>query len=161
MDEQVWSGTSVTIEATVNGQPVVATVPTHRLLINFLREDLHLTGAKRACDVQVCGACTVLVDGQPVSACTYLAFEIDGKRVETAEGLIANSAFHPVAEAFVAHGALQCGYCTAGMVMAAKSLLDANPNPSEDEIKAYMNGNLCRCTGYKKIVDAIRSVARD
>jgi len=161
MDEQVWSGTSVTIEATVNGQPVVATVPTHRLLIDFLREDLHLTGAKRACDVQVCGACTVLVDGQPVSACTYLAFEIDGKRVETAEGLIANGAFHPVAEAFVAHGALQCGYCTAGMVMAANSLLDANPNPSEDEIKAYMNGNLCRCTGYKKIVDAIRSVARD
>ena len=152
-------GQTVTIETHVNGRRVRAAVPTHRTLLDFLREDLALTAAKRACDVQVCGACTVLVDGLPVSACTYLAFEINGKSVETCEGLARQGTLHPIQQAFVDAGALQCGYCTPGMIMITKALLADYPRPSVDEIKEYLHGNICRCTGYKKILDAVLAAA--
>jgi len=150
---------TVLIEARVNDRPVRKSVPTHRTLLDFLREDLALTAAKRACDVQVCGACTVLVEGLPVSACTYLAFEIDGKAVETCEGLAQQGVLHPIQQAFVDAGALQCGYCTPGMIMITKALLADHPRPSVDDIKAYLHGNICRCTGYKKIIDAVLAAA--
>lgn len=150
---------TVSIDAQVNGRRVRAAVPTHRTLLDFLREDLALTAAKRACDVQVCGACTVLVDGLPVSACTYLAFEIHGKAVETCEGLAREGVLHPIQQAFVDAGALQCGYCTPGMIMITKALLADHPRPSVEEIKEYLHGNICRCTGYKKILDAVLAAA--
>jgi len=150
---------TVSIEAEINGRRVRAAVPTHRTLLDFLREDLALTAAKRACDVQVCGACTVLVDGLPVSACTFLAFEINGRTVETCEGLAREGVLHPIQQAFVDAGALQCGYCTPGMIMITKALLADHPRPSVEEIKAYLHGNICRCTGYKKILDAVLAAA--
>ncbi len=149
----------VAIEARINGRCVRVGTPTHRTLLDFLREDLALTAAKRACDVQVCGACTVLVDGLPVSACTYLAFEINGKSVETCEGLARPGELHPIQQAFVDAGALQCGYCTPGMVMITKALLADHPRPSVEQIKEYLHGNICRCTGYKKILDAVLAAA--
>ena len=155
---QTVSAQTVAIECEINGRQIRAIVPTHRVLLDFLRDDLALTGAKRACDVQVCGACTVLVDGLPVSACTYLAFEINGKTVETCEGL-AKDGLHPIQQAFVDAGALQCGYCTPGMIMITKALLADHPKPSVQEIKDYLHGNLCRCTGYKKILDAVIAAA--
>jgi aerobic carbon-monoxide dehydrogenase small subunit len=147
------------VDCRVNGRPVRALVPAHRTLLDFLRDDLALTAAKRACDVQVCGACTVLVDGLPVSSCTYLAFEINGKAVETCEGLVRDGVLHPIQQAFVDAGALQCGFCTPGMIMITKALLADYPQPSVDEIKAYLHGNICRCTGYKKIIEAIQAAA--
>jgi carbon-monoxide dehydrogenase small subunit len=150
---------TVVIEARVNGRNIRASVATHRTLLDFVREDLALTAAKRACDVQVCGACTVLVDGVPVSACTYLAFEINGKVVETCEGLAPPGELHPIQQAFVNAGGLQCGYCTPGMVMITKALLADHPRPSVDDIKEYLHGNICRCTGYKKILDAVLAAA--
>lgn len=149
----------VAIEAQVNGRRVRGNVPAHRTLLDFLREDLALTAAKRACDVQVCGACTVLVDGLAVSACTYLAFEINGRSVETCEGLARPGELHPIQRAFVDAGALQCGYCTPGMVMITKALLADHPRPSVEQIKEYLHGNICRCTGYKKILDAVLAAA--
>jgi carbon-monoxide dehydrogenase small subunit len=150
----------VSIECEVNGRPVRASVPVHRTLLEFLRDGLGLTAAKRACDVQVCGACTVLVGGLPVSACTYLAFEAHGKAVETCEGLARGGRLHPIQRAFVEAGALQCGFCTPGMIMITRSLLKDCPDPSVEEITAYLHGNLCRCTGYKKIIEAIQAAAR-
>ncbi|HLJ59377.1 MAG TPA: (2Fe-2S)-binding protein [bacterium] len=150
---------TVEIACQVNGRPVRAAVPTHQTLLDLLRDDLNLTGAKRGCDVQVCGACTVLVDGLPVSACTYLAFEIDGKSVETCEGLAHDRTLHPIQRAFVDAGALQCGFCTPGMIMITKALLADYPQPSVDQIKEYLHGNICRCTGYKKIIEAIQRAA--
>jgi aerobic-type carbon monoxide dehydrogenase small subunit (CoxS/CutS family) len=143
----------------VNGQDVDREVPVTRLLVDFLREELDLTGTKRSCDVQVCGACTVLVDGQPVSACTYLAFEADGTEVLTIEGLASGGELHPLQQAFLDEYGMQCGYCTPGMIVAAKALLDEDPAPSRDRILEYMQGNLCRCTGYKPILAAIEVAA--
>jgi len=148
------------IECRLNGRRLQAVVPVHRTLLDFLRNDLGLTGAKRACDVQVCGACTVLVDGMPVSACTYLALEVHGKTVETCEGLARDGRLHPIQQAFVDAGALQCGFCTPGMVMITRALLNDHPRPSVEVIKAYLHGNLCRCTGYKKILEAVETAAR-
>ena len=153
------AGRTVSIEARINGRPIRASVPTHRTLLDFLREDLALTAAKRACDVQVCGACTVLVDGLPVSACTYLAFEINGRTVETCEGLAREGALDPIQQAFVDAGGLQCGYCTPGMIMITKALLADHPRPSAEDVKAYLHGNICRCTGYKKIIEAVLAAA--
>jgi len=147
------------LETTVNGIAVQVEVPQHRMLIDLLRTDLALTGTKLSCDMQVCGACTVLVDGQPVSACTMLAYEARGRRVETIEGLAAGGRIHPLQESFIAHGGLQCGFCTPGMIMAAKALLHEIPHPTVGDIKWYMKGNICRCTGYKKIVEAIQAAA--
>ncbi|HXJ84640.1 MAG TPA: FAD binding domain-containing protein [Candidatus Methylomirabilis sp.] len=146
---------SRSVACRVNGQAVAVEVPAHALLLDVLRDRLGLKGAKRSCDVQVCGACTVLVDGAPVSACTYLAVEIDGREVATVEGLAAVGGLHPLQESFLEHGAVQCGFCTSGMLMTGCALLDEEPAPSPERVAAYLRGNLCRCTGYRKVVEAI------
>ncbi|HXG20848.1 MAG TPA: (2Fe-2S)-binding protein [Methylomirabilota bacterium] len=148
-----------TIQLRVNGQPVVREIPDNRLLVDFLRYDLHLTGTKEGCSVGVCGACTVLLDGQPVSSCIALAVMADGCEITTIEGLAADDRLHPLQRAFIEYGGFQCGICTPGQIMAAKALLDANPQPSQEEIQAWMMGNLCRCTGYYKIIESIQAVA--
>jgi aerobic-type carbon monoxide dehydrogenase small subunit (CoxS/CutS family) len=149
----------IRLETIVNGRAIELEVPDHRTLIDLLRVDLDLTGTKLSCDMQVCGACTVLLDGQPVSACTTLAYEAHGKHVETIEGLGSGGHLHALQTAFIEHGALQCGFCTPGMIMAAKALLAEIPHPTVATIKWYMKGNICRCTGYKKIVQAIQAAA--
>jgi len=144
---------------TVNGHQVRERVEPHELLLDFLRERLRLTGAKRSCDVQVCGACTVLVDGRPVSACNYLAVEAEGRAVLTVEGFAQTPEFERFEGAFVRHAALQCGYCTPGLLLTLKSLRDAGELRSEDDIRHGLDGNLCRCTGYRSILQAAREVA--
>jgi aerobic carbon-monoxide dehydrogenase small subunit len=144
----------------LNGRLQEIEVEPHELLLDVVRDKLGLTGAKRSCDVQVCGACTVLVDGRPVSACTTLAFEVHGRSVLTIEGLAENGKLHPLQEAFIEHGGFQCGFCTPGMILAAKALLDEIPNPTIEELKHFMHGNLCRCTGYKKIIESIMAAAK-
>jgi len=148
-----------TLRLRVNGQPVVREVPDNRLLVDLLRYDLNLTGTKEGCSVGVCGACTVLLDSQPVSACIVLAVMADGCEVTTIEGLAQGDRLHPLQRAFIECGGFQCGICTPGQIMAAKALLDANPHPSKEEIQAWMMGNLCRCTGYYNIVESIQAVA--
>jgi carbon-monoxide dehydrogenase small subunit len=128
-------------------------------LLDVLREKLGVTGAKRGCDDGDCGTCTVLVNGQPLRACLTVAMTVSGKEVLTVEGLTQNGDLHPLQKAFHEHGAFQCGFCTPGMLMAAKALLDAYPNPSREEIRGYMSGNLCRCGSYEEIVEAIQAVA--
>ena len=144
---------------TLNGRQQELDVEPHELLLDVVRERLGLTGAKRSCDVQVCGACTLLLDGRPVSACTTLAFEVHGRSVLTIEGLAENGKLHPLQQAFIDHGGFQCGFCTPGMILAAKALLDENPAPTEAELKHFMHGNICRCTGYKKIIESIMAAA--
>ena len=151
--------TEITIETTVNGRPVNRTVEARRMLLDFLRDDLDLKGAKRSCDSQVCGACTVLLDGLPVSACCTLAYEANGKQVTTIEGLAPNGTLDPVQQAFIDESAIQCGFCTAGMVLATKVLLAENPDPTRDEIQQQLSSNLCRCTGYWNIIDAVERAA--
>jgi len=144
----------------VNGRSHELDVAPHELLLDVLRERLDLKGAKRSCDSQVCGACTVLVDGLAVSACTYLAVEADGRSVLTVEGLADGDRLHPIQQAFIEHGAVQCGFCTSGMLLTAKALLDEEPAPSGADVVHHLRGSLCRCTGYRKIVDAILAAAR-
>lgn len=151
---------TIPVSFILNGQPQEMEVEPHELLLDVIRERLGLTGVKRSCDVQVCGACTLLVDGRPVSACTTLAFEVRGRSVLTIEGLAEDGKLHPLQEAFIERGGFQCGFCTPGMILAAKALLDENPNPSEDELKHFMHGNICRCTGYKKIIESIMAAAK-
>jgi len=143
------------IVLTVNGRPVEAWIEPRELLLDFLRDRLGLTGAKRSCDVQVCGACTVLVDGEPVSACCFLAYEARGRSVVTIEGLARAGGLHPLQEAFVEHAAVQCGFCTPGMILTGLTLLREIPAPTADQVRRYLKGNLCRCTGYWKIIDAV------
>ena len=144
----------------LNGKPFEIEGEAQETLAEVLRNRLNLNGTKISCEVQVCGACTVLVDGLPVSACTYLAYEARGKNVTTIEGLEKpDGTLHPVQQAFIDEFAFQCGFCTPGMIMAAKALLDENSKPTEDEIIHYMDGNICRCTGYVPIVKAIRRAA--
>jgi carbon-monoxide dehydrogenase small subunit len=146
---------------TLNGRLQELDVEPHELLLDVVRERLGLTGAKRSCDVQVCGACTLLIDGRPVSACTTLAFEVRGRSLLTIEGLAEKDGkLHPLQQAFIEHGGFQCGFCTPGMILAAKALLDENPAPSEAELKHFMHGNICRCTGYKKIIESIMAAAK-
>ncbi len=147
------------IEVTVNGRRHVLRIEPNELLIDTLRDRLGLTGTKRSCDVQVCGACTVLVKGAQVSGCTYLTYEARGKEVLTIEGLARGDTLHPMQQAFIDHAAFQCGFCTPGMILAATALVQATPRPTVDEIKHYMRGNICRCTGYKKILEAIQAAA--
>lgn len=147
------------IDVTVNGRRHVLGIEPWELLVDTLRDRLGLTGTKRSCDVQVCGACTVLVNGAQVSACTYLTYEARGKEVLTIEGLARGETLHPMQQAFIDHAALQCGFCTPGMILAATALLREIPRPSAEEIKHYMRGNICRCTGYKKILEAIQAAA--
>jgi aerobic-type carbon monoxide dehydrogenase small subunit (CoxS/CutS family) len=150
---------TIPVSFVLNGRQQEIEVEPHELLLDVVRERLGLTGVKRSCDVEVCGACTLLVDGRPVSACTTLAFEVRGKSVLTIEGLAENSKLHPLQESFIEHGGFQCGFCTPGMILAAKALLDENPNPTEAELKHFMHGNICRCTGYKKIIESIMAAA--
>ena len=147
------------LELRVNGATVVRDVPAEELLLDFLRDRLDLTGAKRSCDVQVCGACTVLLDGQPVSACCTLAVQADGRDVTTIEGLAEQPEFVLLEDAFMRHAALQCGFCTAGMLLTVSSLLAAGELGSAAEIRRSLAGNLCRCTGYKGIVEAVCDLA--
>lgn len=144
------------ISMRVNGKKVETEVPTNRLLIDYLRYDLGLTGTKEGCSVGVCGACTVLMDGKMVSSCLALAVFADGRNITTVEGLAKNKKLHPVQKSFIQYGGFQCGICTPGQVVAAKALLDEIPKPSEDQIKEWMMGNLCRCTGYYKIIESIQ-----
>jgi carbon-monoxide dehydrogenase small subunit len=150
----------VGVKMEVNGKPVELEVESHELLLDVLREQLNLTGSKRSCDAQVCGACTVLVDGRAVSACTYLAVDARGRRITTIEGLANDGQLHPLQEAFIEYGGFQCGFCTSGMIMSAKALLDENSNPTRAEVKAYLRGNICRCTGYRPIVEAVLAAAQ-
>lgn len=152
---------TVPVSFTLNGKIQELDVEPHELLLDVIRDRLGLTGAKRSCDVQVCGACTLLVDGRPVSACTTLAFEVRGKSVTTIEGLAENGKLHPLQQAFIEHGGFQCGFCTPGMILASKALLDENPRPTEEELKHFMHGNICRCTGYKKIIESIMAAAKN
>ena len=147
------------VTMTVNGKSVSADVPGHTLLVDYIRQHLGLTGTHVGCDTSQCGACVVHVNGDSVKACTLLAAQVDSAQVTTIEGLAQGNALHPMQAAFRdAHG-LQCGFCTPGMVMSAVDLLAKNPNPSEDEIRSWLKGNICRCTGYHNIVKAIQSVA--
>ena len=148
------------IRLVVNGRARDLAVPPYALLLDVLRDDLDLKGAKRSCDSQVCGACTVLVDGLAVSACTYLAVEADGRSILTVEGLAEGESLHPVQRAFVDAGAVQCGFCTPGMLLTTRALLDDNPAPTREDVLHYLRGSLCRCTGYRKIVEAILAAAR-
>ena len=150
--------TQFLLRMTVNGEATEQLIELAETLAEVLRERLHLTGTKISCDMQVCGACTVLVDGLPVSACTYLAYEARDRDVLTIEGLAEpDGPLHPLQQAFIDENGFQCGFCTPGMILAAKSLLDRNPDACEAEIVAYMEGNLCRCTGYRPIVRAIQN----
>ncbi|MDX3977703.1 (2Fe-2S)-binding protein [Shinella sp.] len=150
------------VELTINGEARDMAVDTCRSLLDALRDDIGLTGTKKGCDVGDCGACTVLVDGEPVNACLMLAVEAEGRSVETIEGLQPGvDVLHPLQDAFMRHGASQCGFCTPGILMMAKKLLDDNPRPTDEDIRFGLSGNICRCTGYTKIFDAIKSAARE
>ena len=143
----------------VNGESVRLEVAPQATLLQVLREDLELTGTKYGCGEGECGACSVLLDGKIVNSCLVLALECEGAEVLTIEGLGANGQLHPIQQAFVDHGAIQCGFCTPGMIMATHALLQANPTPTEAEVRRGLEGNLCRCTGYRKIIDAVLSLA--
>ena len=149
------------ITLTINGDPVDAVVKEHMTLLDFLRDQLGLTGTKKGCEQGECGACTVLLEGVPVNSCSTLAVECAGKEVVTIEGLAKNGELHPLQRQFIDKWALQCGYCTPGMIMSAKALLDVNPHPTELEIREAISGNLCRCTGYAKIVEAVQAAAAE
>ena len=147
------------IVLSVNGEPREAYIEPRSTLLSVLREDLGLTGAKHGCGDGECGACTVIMDGRAVPSCLVLAASAQGREIETIEGFQRGGGQHPLQRAFIEHGAIQCGFCTPGMIMSAKALLDANPEPSEGEVREALQGNLCRCTGYKKIVEAVLSVS--
>jgi carbon-monoxide dehydrogenase small subunit len=148
------------IHLQVNGEPYDLLVEPRHTLLKVLRDDLGLTGTKKGCDTGDCGACTVLMNGKPINSCLALGMEANGKEITTIEGLARGDDLHPLQEAFVQSGAIQCGYCTPGMILTAKALLDENAAPSEEEVKRAISGNLCRCTGYVKIVQAIQAAAR-
>jgi aerobic carbon-monoxide dehydrogenase small subunit len=149
---------ALTITVDVNGERIEREVPARRLLVHFLRDDLGLTGTHIGCDTGNCGACTVHVNGEPVKSCMLLAVQADGAQVATIEGLAADGELTPLQRAFNEHHALQCGYCTPGMLMSASALLERNPHPSEDEVRLALQGNICRCTGYVNIVEAVVAV---
>jgi aerobic-type carbon monoxide dehydrogenase small subunit (CoxS/CutS family) len=148
------------ISVDINGESYEAEVEARRLLVHFIRDDANLTGTHVGCDTGNCGACTVIVDGAAVKSCMMLAIQADGSSVETVEGLSPDGELHPLQQAFSARHALQCGYCTPGMLMSAKHLLDHNPEPTETEIRRAIQGNICRCTGYVNIVEAIADAAK-
>lgn len=147
------------ITLVVNGDPVHVAVPAQRTLVKLLRENLGLTGTKQGCDEGDCGACTVVLDGKPAFACITLAVECDGERVDTVESLADGPRLHPLQEAFVRRGAVQCGYCTPGMLMSARALIERKKKPTREEIAVALSGNLCRCTGYARILDAVEDAA--
>lgn len=147
------------LKLNVNGEDLEILVEGHKTLLEVLREDLGLTGTKRGCDLGTCGACTVLIDGKPWLSCLTLAAAVQGKKITTIEGLAEDGKLHPLQSAFIEKGAIQCGFCTPGMILTAKAFLEENPHPSEEETKKAISGNLCRCTGYVKIIEAILSVS--
>jgi aerobic-type carbon monoxide dehydrogenase small subunit (CoxS/CutS family) len=153
------SGPGQQVTAEINGVTVTRWVPNRRLLIDFLRGDLGLTGTKVSCELQVCGVCSVLVDGRPVSSCTYLAVDVDGRTVQTVEGLSGPDGLDPLQTSFVENFALQCGFCTPGFLMMSKHLLSEIPDPTKEEVQHHLEGNICRCTGYRPIVEAVLAVA--
>lgn len=144
----------------VNNQSYEVYAPIHKTLLEVLREDLNLTGTKHGCELGECGACTVLIDGEPVLACFVLPVEVQGREITTVEGLAEGTTMHPLQTAFAELGAAQCGYCTPGMLLTSKALLDHNPHPTRDEIKHALSGNLCRCTGYTKIYEAVEQASK-
>jgi aerobic-type carbon monoxide dehydrogenase small subunit (CoxS/CutS family) len=148
-----------TIYLKVNGVERRLEVEARTMLLDMVRDQLGLTGAKLGCDIQVCGACTLLVDGKPVSACSVLAVDVDGCEVVTIEGVGEKDSLHPIQEAFMEFGALQCGYCTSGFILTAKALLDENPKPSDEQIRDYLAGNFCRCGCYQEIMQAVKNAA--
>lgn len=147
------------VNVKVNGQSHTLVVNANTTLLDMLRKNLGLTGTKKGCELGDCGSCTVIIDGKTVNSCLVLAVEASGKEILTIEGLAEGNELHPLQKAFIDYGAIQCGYCTPGMILSAKALLDRNSSPSEEEIKAAIGGNLCRCTGYIYIIEAIREVA--
>ena len=147
------------LKCSVNGRNVRLDVEGAQTLLDLLREQLGLTGTKSGCNQGDCGACTVLIDGQPVNSCLVLAVEVEGREITTIEGLGGDDVLHPLQRAFIDLHAVQCGFCTPGMVLTAAALLEENPNPTEEEIRVYLEGNLCRCTGYSKVVEAILAAA--
>ena len=151
---------SVTVKLVVNGEPKTVETEPERPLLDVIREDLQLTGAKYGCGEGQCRACTVLMDGRPITACDTPVSKAEGTRIVTIEGLVEGDALHPVQEAFIAEGAMQCGFCVTGMIFTAVALLEENANPTDAQIVEWMNGNVCRCCGYPNIVNAIRRAAR-
>lgn len=149
----------IEIKLTVNKQVYKLSIKPSKTLLEVLRDDLQLTGAKYGCGIGECGACTVLVDGKPKNSCLILAASVDRKEITTIEGLTEDDKLHPLQEAFVKHGSVECGYCSPGMILTAKALLDEKPQPTEQEVRHYLRGNLCRCTGYAKIVEAVMAAA--
>ena len=149
----------IEIHTVVNGRELQPAVKPNQTLLEFLRDELHLKGSMEGCGVGVCGSCTVLVDGRPVSSCLVLATNIEGKQVATIERLAIGDQLDPVQQAFLEHQAFQCGYCTPGMIMATKGLLSSNPQPTEDEIRDYLSGNICRCGTYAEVMAAVKSVS--
>jgi aerobic-type carbon monoxide dehydrogenase small subunit (CoxS/CutS family) len=149
-----------TIKFILNGGSVEVSVPPHWPLLRLLREKLGLTGTKEGCGIGECGACTVLIDGAPVHACLVLAPKVEGREVQTIEGLGTRESLHPLQQSFIEHGAVQCGFCTPGMLMSSKALLEKNPHPTKEEVKEAISGNLCRCTGYHQIIEAIEAVSK-
>ena len=147
------------LQITVNGEKREVEAPSYRTLVDLLRYDIGLTGTKEACGVGVCGACTILLDGRMVASCILLALQADGHEITTIEGIGSPERLDPVQASFIEHGGFQCGICTPGQVVAARALLDENPSPTEDEIKEWMMGNLCRCTGYYQIIESIQAAA--
>ncbi len=143
------------IKLTVNGEPYELSIKPNTLLVNLLRKELRLTGTKTSCQSGSCGACTVILDDKAVKSCSVLALQADGKEITTIEGLADGNKLDPIQQAFIDHGSVQCGFCTPGMIVSAKVLLNENPAPTEDEVKQALRGNLCRCTGYVKIIDAV------
>ncbi len=148
------------IRVTVNDVKYEVAVKPNQTLVDMIRYDLGLTGTKNGCGEGDCGACTVILDGSPVNSCLVLAMQADGRTITTIEGVEGKDGLHPLQKAFVEKGAIQCGFCTPGMVLSAKGLLDETPNPTEDEIREGISGNLCRCTGYLQIIDAVKSVGK-
>ena len=149
----------VSVRFRLNGQQHTVQVPSQELLIDLIRDRLGLTGTKRSCDMEICGSCTVLVNGKAASSCSLFAFDVDGKDVLTIEGLAPEGGLHPIQEAFIECGGFQCGFCTPGMILLAKSLLDEKQVPTEEEVKEYMDANLCRCTGYQMIIESVTAAA--
>jgi len=149
----------ISIELKVNGEIYAVSIKPNETLLDVLRDKIGLTGTKKGCDTGQCGACTILLDGKPVPSCLLLAIDVKNREILTIEGVAENGSLHPLQEAFVNAGAVQCGYCTPGMILSAKALLDRNPHPGEKEIKEAISGNLCRCTGYVKIIQAISAAA--
>jgi aerobic carbon-monoxide dehydrogenase small subunit len=144
----------------LNGRECRAEVRSNELLIDFIRDRLGLTGTKKSCEIEICGTCTVLLGGKAVSSCALFAFEVNGKDLLTIEGLAGDGQLHPLQESFIECGGFQCGFCTPGMILLAKALLEENPDPTPDDIRKYMDGNICRCTGYQMIVESVESAAK-